>query len=86
MYIDTTVGRVIFNRRCLPQDYPFINYKLVKSDISALVNDCCDRYNTAEVEPILDREALKSQARRIVQKRHGKLKGGRRRKGGVDDD
>ena len=52
--LETTVGRVIFNRRCLPQDYPFINYKLVKSDISALVNDCCDRYNTAEVEPILD--------------------------------
>ena len=56
--LETTVGRVIFNRRCLPQDYPFINYKLVKSDISALVNDCCDRYNTAEVEPILD--AIKS--------------------------
>ena len=54
----TTIGRVIFNRQCLPPDYPFINYKLVKSDISALVNDCCDRYPLADVEPILD--AIKS--------------------------
>ena len=33
---------------------PFINYKMVKSDIGALVNDCCDRYPLADVEPILD--------------------------------
>ena len=52
--LETTVGRVIFNRQCLPADYPFINYKMVKSDIGALVNDCCDRYTLAEVEPILD--------------------------------
>ena len=51
---ETTPGRIIFNRQCLPADYPFINYKMVKSDISTLVNDCCDRYTTAEVEPILD--------------------------------
>ncbi len=52
--IETSVGRVIFNRQCLPADYPFINFKMSKGDISALVNDCCDRYSTAEVEPILD--------------------------------
>ncbi len=51
---ETTVGRVIFNRQCLPADYPYMNYKLVKGDISTLVNDCCDRYKLAEVEPILD--------------------------------
>ena len=51
---ETTIGRIIFNRQCLPADYPFINYKMVKSDIGALVNDCCDRYPLAEVEPILD--------------------------------
>ena len=51
---ETTIGRVIFNRQCLPPDYPFINYKMVKSDIGALVNDCCDRYPLADVEPILD--------------------------------
>ena len=55
---ETTPGRIIFNRQCLPNDYPFINFKMVKSDISDLVNDCCDRYTTAEVEPILD--AIKS--------------------------
>ena len=51
---ETTIGRIIFNRQCLPADYPFINYKMVKSDIGALVNDCCDRYPLADVEPILD--------------------------------
>ncbi len=51
---ETTIGRIIFNRQCLPADYPFINYKMVKGDISALVNDCCDRYHLADVEPILD--------------------------------
>ena len=52
--IETTLGRVIFNRQCLPADYPFMNYKMAKGDVSSLVNDCCDRYSTAEVEPILD--------------------------------
>ncbi len=51
---ETTVGRVIFNRQCLPHDYPYMNYKMVKGDIAALVNDCCDRYSTSAVEPILD--------------------------------
>jgi DNA-directed RNA polymerase subunit beta' len=51
---ETTVGRVIFNEQCLPADYPFINYKMNKGDISKLVNDCCDVYSTSDVEPILD--------------------------------
>ncbi len=54
MRIETTIGRVIFNTRCLPADYPFINYKMSKGDIENLVNDACDRYSTADVEPILD--------------------------------
>jgi DNA-directed RNA polymerase subunit beta' len=52
--IQTTLGRIIFNHECLPDDYPFMNYKMVKGDVSSLVNDCCDRYSTADVEPILD--------------------------------
>ena len=51
---ETTLGRVIFNTACLPDDYPFMNHKMAKGDVSALVNDCCDRYSTSEVEPILD--------------------------------
>ena len=40
-----------------------------------------------EPETILDREALKSQAARIVQRRHGKSKGGKRaRRGGANED
>ncbi|MBQ9058861.1 MAG: DNA-directed RNA polymerase subunit beta' [Atopobiaceae bacterium] len=52
--IETTAGRIVFNRQCLPDDYPFINYKMVKKDMSRLVNDCCDRYPLARVAPILD--------------------------------
>ena len=52
--VETTVGRIIFNSQCLPADYPFVNYKMVKGDITRLVNDCCDRYSMAAVEPILD--------------------------------
>ena len=51
---ETTIGRIIFNKQCLPSDYHFINYKMVKGDVSRLVSDCCDRYPQAEVEPILD--------------------------------
>ena len=53
-YFETTAGRIIFNNQCLPPDYPFINYKMVKSDMGKLVNDCAERYPLAEVEPILD--------------------------------
>jgi DNA-directed RNA polymerase subunit beta' len=56
--LETTVGRVVFNRQCLPVDYPYMNYKMAKGDVAKLVNDCCDRYSTSEVEPILD--AIKS--------------------------
>ncbi|QWT17317.1 DNA-directed RNA polymerase subunit beta' [Collinsella sp. zg1085] len=51
---ETTVGRIIFNSQCLPNDYEFINYKLVKGDVAKLVADCCDRYPQAQVGPILD--------------------------------
>ncbi|MCH4180378.1 MAG: DNA-directed RNA polymerase subunit beta' [Atopobiaceae bacterium] len=51
---ETTAGRIIFNRQCLPADYPFMNFKMIKSDMGRLVNDCCDRYKLADVEPILD--------------------------------
>ena len=52
--LETTIGRIIFNKQCLPDDYEFMNYKMVKSDVAQLVSNCCDRYPQAEVEPILD--------------------------------
>ena len=51
---ETTIGRIIFNRQCLPHDYEFINYKMVKGDVSRLTSDCCDRYEQAQVAEILD--------------------------------
>ncbi len=51
--IGTTIGRITFNR-VLPDDYPFLNYEMNKSEISRLVEDCCNHYTTSEMEPILD--------------------------------
>ena len=51
--IHTTVGRIIFNRS-LPDDYPFLNYQMNKTEIGRLVGDVCDRYSPSEVPPILD--------------------------------
>ena len=51
---ETSIGRIIFNRQCLPADYEFMNYKMVKGDVAKLVANCCDRYPEAEVAPILD--------------------------------
>ena len=51
---ETTIGRIIFNRQCLPADYEFMNYKMVKGDVAKLVATCCDRYPQAKVAPILD--------------------------------
>ncbi|MCH4184697.1 MAG: DNA-directed RNA polymerase subunit beta' [Eggerthellaceae bacterium] len=51
--LHTTVGRVTFNE-ILPDDYPFLNYPMNKSEISRLVEDCSNRYTLSQVEPILD--------------------------------
>ncbi len=51
---ETTIGRIIFNQQCLPADYEFINYKMNNGDVKRLVADCCDRYPSSEVAPILD--------------------------------
>ena len=51
--LETTIGRITFND-VLPDDYPFLNYGMNKSEISRLVEDVCNRYTTSEVPPILD--------------------------------
>ena len=43
--IQTTIGRITFNA-VLPDDYPFLNYEMNKTEISRLVEDCCNRYKT----------------------------------------
>ena len=49
----TTIGRITFND-VLPNDYPFLNYGMNKSEISRLVEDVTNRYEMSEVPPILD--------------------------------
>ena len=51
--IQTTIGRITFNN-VLPDDYPFLNYGMNKSEVSRLVEDVCNRYSASEVPPVLD--------------------------------
>ncbi len=51
--IETTIGRIIFNN-VLPDDYPFLNFGMNKSEISRLVESVTNRYPLSEVPPILD--------------------------------
>ena len=51
--IETSVGRITFNS-VLPNDYPYLNYEMNKSEISRLIEDCCNRYPLAEMPAILD--------------------------------
>ena len=51
--LQTTIGRITFND-VLPDDYPFLNYGMNKTEISRLVEDVTNRYATSEVPPILD--------------------------------
>ncbi|MDZ4180254.1 MAG: DNA-directed RNA polymerase subunit beta' [Coriobacteriia bacterium] len=51
--IDTTVGRVTFNRS-LPLDYPYINHEIDKKGVSRIVEDCANRYTTNEMGTMLD--------------------------------
>ncbi|MBQ6410639.1 MAG: DNA-directed RNA polymerase subunit beta', partial [Atopobiaceae bacterium] len=51
--IETTIGRITFNS-VLPDDYPYINYTMDKSQIAILVEDCCNRYSVSQVPAILD--------------------------------
>ncbi|MEA5075916.1 MAG: DNA-directed RNA polymerase subunit beta' [Coriobacteriia bacterium] len=51
--IETTVGRITFNRS-LPGDYPFINHEVDKKGISRIVEDCSVVYSTTQMGAILD--------------------------------
>ncbi len=51
--IETSVGRITFNS-VLPDDYPFLNYEMNKSEISRLIEDCCNRYPLSQMPAILD--------------------------------
>ncbi|MDH4139846.1 MAG: DNA-directed RNA polymerase subunit beta', partial [Coriobacteriia bacterium] len=51
--IETTVGRIIFNRS-LPDDYPYINHYVDKKGVSRIVEDCSSRYTTNQMAQILD--------------------------------
>ncbi len=51
--IETTVGRIVFNRS-LPEDHPFINHTLDKKGIGRIVEECSVRYSTTQMGTILD--------------------------------
>ncbi|MEO0096107.1 MAG: DNA-directed RNA polymerase subunit beta' [candidate division WOR-3 bacterium] len=51
--IETTPGRVIFNQ-FLPEEMRFKNETLVKKKISAIVDECLERFGTAKTVELLD--------------------------------
>jgi DNA-directed RNA polymerase subunit beta' len=51
--VTTTVGRMLFNE-AFPQDYPFVNHQVLKSELGTIVDDCVHRYPRAQVAAILD--------------------------------
>ncbi len=51
--IDTTVGKVIFNR-ALPDDYPYVNEEMDKRRIANIVADCVDKYDRVQTAQTLD--------------------------------
>jgi DNA-directed RNA polymerase subunit beta' len=53
-FIDTTVGRVIFNR-VLPKGFRFVNELLSKKKISKIIDDCYDQFGHNAVIELLDK-------------------------------
>jgi len=51
--VDTTVGRVIFNK-ALPDDYSYVNEEMDKKQLAEIVADCVDKYGKTETARILD--------------------------------
>ena len=53
-YLETTVGRVIFNI-AIPNDFGFINEKLGKKSMTKLIGKLLRKYGQAALPPILDK-------------------------------
>jgi len=51
--IETTVGRIIFNK-ALPDDYEFVNKEINKKNLIAIISDCISKYQMSVVADILD--------------------------------
>jgi DNA-directed RNA polymerase subunit beta' len=51
--VETTVGRIILNES-FPLDFEYINHHVQKGDVGAIVDQCVDRYDKAQVEIVLD--------------------------------
>jgi DNA-directed RNA polymerase subunit beta' len=50
---ETSVGRIFFNG-ALPDDYPFVNEPINKSNLQHIVTDIANRYDTVKTAEILD--------------------------------
>ena len=52
-WLDTTVGRIIFNS-VMPEGMPFQNNRFAKSEIEALVSECHEAYGNDKTAQVLD--------------------------------
>lgn len=51
--IETTVGRIIFNK-AFPDDYPYMNKEITKKEITNIVSNCCETFENVKTAEILD--------------------------------
>jgi DNA-directed RNA polymerase subunit beta' len=51
--IETTVGRITFNRS-MPEDHAFVNHDVDKKQVSRLVEECSNTYSTTQMAATLD--------------------------------
>ncbi|MDR2107943.1 MAG: DNA-directed RNA polymerase subunit beta' [Coriobacteriales bacterium] len=51
--IETTIGRITFNA-VLPDNHPYVNFEMNKTEIARLVEDCSNRYPVSQMAEILD--------------------------------
>ncbi len=50
---ETTVGRILINQ-AFPEDFPYINDRVLKSDVRRLIEEVIERYDKAVVGGVLD--------------------------------
>ncbi len=51
--IETTVGRITFNRS-LPADHRYVNHEIDKKGVSRIVEECSNHYTTNQMTQVLD--------------------------------
>ncbi|MGH2739646.1 MAG: DNA-directed RNA polymerase subunit beta' [Actinomycetota bacterium] len=52
--VETTVGRLMFNE-AFPDDFPYMNHHVLKTEVGRAVDDCVHQYPRVQVAEVLDK-------------------------------